>query len=46
MSVGVEIMKGQFVRVFLESSEPLRRTVFEVLLMILQSEMMLAFSGW
>ncbi|KAK8826709.1 hypothetical protein WA556_004298 [Blastocystis sp. ATCC 50177/Nand II] len=42
----VERMKGQFVRVFLESSEPLRRTVFEVLLMILQSEMMLAFSGW
>ena len=39
-------MKGQFVRVFLESSEPLQRTVFEVLLMILQSEMMLAFSGW
>ena len=39
-------MKGQFVRVFLKSSEPLQRTVFEVLLMILQSEMMLAFSGW
>ena len=45
LSVGVQRMKGQFVRVFLESNERLRRTVFEVLLLILQSDMMLLFSG-
>ena len=37
-------MKGQFVQVFLECNEQLRGAVFNVLMMILQSDMMLLFS--
>lgn len=44
LRIGVQRMKGQFVQVFLECNEQLRGAVFNVLMMILQSDMMLLFS--